>query len=79
MENIEMTFSKNTLYIDILGVINKKIVKKIKQKLYCIVDEYEIEKVIVNVKNSNILDPENFYDFLDEYDIKYNSKLVLIE
>ena len=40
MFKTDIEFSKNTLYIDIEGPVNKKNIQKLKRKLYYIVEEY---------------------------------------
>ncbi len=75
--NIE--FSKNTLYINIEGVINKDNLKKLRKKMYYIIDEYSIYDIVIDVKNSSYIETDAFYSFLDDYDIKYGGNLVVIE
>ncbi|MFA5603241.1 MAG: hypothetical protein WDA12_00075 [Bacilli bacterium] len=79
MFKTEIEFSKNTLYINILGNVNRDSLSKLRQKMYYIIDEYNVFDIVINVKNSEYVDMDAFYNFLDEYDIKYGGNLIVVD
>lgn len=79
MFKTDIEFSKNTLYINIEGVINSDNLKKVRKKMYYIIEEYSIYDIVIDIKKSSDVDSDAFYEFLDEYDMKYGGNLVVME
>ncbi len=79
MLKTEIEFSQNTLYINLEGTVDYKRIKKLKQKIYYIIEEYNVFDIVINVEGAEYLDPFAFYNFLDEYDIKYGGNLMVVE
>ena len=79
MFNVDIIYNRATLYILVEGNLNKKNIFKLKERLYNIVKTYNILNIVLDVKKTNILDEIAFYDFLDDYDMKYECKLKVLE
>ena len=79
MFKTDIEFSKNTLYIDIEGPVNKKNIQKLKKKLYYIVEEYSIGDVVLNIEKGKDIDEEALYEFLDEYDEIYGGNITIMD
>ncbi len=79
MFNIDIIYNRETLYILVEGNLNKKNISKLKERLYNIVKTYNILNIILDVKKTNIMDELAFYNFLDDYDMKYDGKLKVVE
>lgn len=79
MFNVDIIYNRSTLYILVEGNLNKKNIFKLKDRLYSIVKSYNILNVVLDVKKTNILDEIAFYDFLDDYDMKYEGSLKVLE
>ena len=79
MHKTEIEFSKNTLYINIEGIINKKNIQSLKKKVFYIIDEYNINNIVVDIRKMKTMDQDAFYDFLDDYDIEYGGNLEVVE
>lgn len=79
MFKTEIEFSRNTLYVNLSGNISRENIRRLKQKIYYIIEEYNIYEIVINVKNSEFVDVDAFYNFLDEYDIKYGGNLFVVE
>lgn len=75
----DIIYSKNTLYITVEGMLLKKQITTLKQKIYYIINEYSVEDIVIDLKNINSYDKEAFYEFLDDYDIKFGGNLAVIE
>ena len=70
-------YRKKALYITLRGIASKDAIKKFKKKLYYVINEYNINNIVVNLKM--IDNKDSLYDLFDEYDIKYGGDLVLID
>lgn len=79
MFKTDIEFTKNTLFIDIEGPINKKNISKLKKKLYYIVEEYSVGDIILNIQKSNSIDEVALYEFLDEYDELYGGNITVMD
>ena len=79
MFKIDFVYNRDTLYINVEGILNKKNIIKVKDRLYSILNKYSISNIVLDVKKTNILDEISFYNFLDDYDCKYYGSLKLIE
>ena len=79
MFNVDIVYNRETLYILVEGNLNKKNISKLKERLYNIVKTYNILNIILDVKKTNIMDELAFYNFLDDYDMKYDGKLKVVE
>lgn len=79
MFKTEIEFSKNTLYITVKGMANKKNIIELKRKLYYILNEYGTMDIMIDIKEVAVLDKETFYDMLDDYDIRYGGNLSVVE
>lgn len=79
MVKMDFMYTKSTLFITLNGIINKKNISTLKRKMYYIVDEYEIDNIVIDIKNIHTMDYDAFYDFLDNYDIKYQGHLEVVE
>ena len=79
MFKTEIEFSKNTLYVNLEVNVNRDNLIKLKGKIYYIIDEYNVFDIVINVQNSEYVDTIAFYNFLDEYDIKYGGNLIVVE
>ena len=79
MFNIDIVYNRETLYILVEGNLNKKNIIKLKERLYNIVKTYNILNIVLDIKKTTILDELEFYNFLDDYDMKYDGKLKVVE
>ena len=79
MFNVDIIYNREKFYILVEGNLNKKNICKLKDRLYNIVRTYNILNIVLDVKKTNILDEIAFYDFLDDYDMKYDGKLKVVE
>ena len=75
--NTYFEYLRKALYVTLSGICSKDSVKKFKKKLYYVINEYNINNIVVNLKM--VENKESIYDLLDEYDIKYGGDLVVID
>lgn len=79
MFKMDFVYSRETLYITVEGILNKKNIERIENRLYDILSKYSILNIVLDVKKTNILDEIAFYSFLDDYDYKYDGSLKVVE
>lgn len=79
MLQTEIEFTKNTLYVFMKGIANKKSICELQRKMYHIIDEYDITDIVIDIKHMKSMDFDTFYQFLDDYDIKYGGNLNVVE
>lgn len=79
MFKTDIEFCRNTLYIDVEGIINKKNLTNLKKKLYYISSEYSIGKVVLNIQKGKNIDKIALYDFLYEYDEIYGGTITITD
>jgi len=75
----QIEYSNDILFIELYGIMSKKDVRKIRKKMFSIIEEYNIDKIVIDIKNIEDMDKNAFYSFLDEYDFKYNGNLTVID
>jgi hypothetical protein len=73
---MEMTYTNNILYINIEERINFSLIKKLKYRLFYLIDSYGIEEIILNI-NDNHYDTSLIMELINEYNMKYNGKLTV--
>lgn len=79
MFKTEIEFSKNTLYVNVRGILSDRNIREMRRKLYYIVSEYGIQDIVIDIKNIVSIDRDAFYRFLDDYDIRYGGNLMVVE
>jgi anti-anti-sigma regulatory factor len=75
----DIIYTKDTLFINLSGIMNKKEINNLKKKIYTIVLDYGINNVVIDIRKIITMDKEYFYHFLDEYDSNFNGYLKLKE
>lgn len=63
----DMIYSDDTLFIYLEGSINKKEVKKLKNRIDNIINEYQINDVVIDTKNMIKSNDLFFNDLVNEY------------
>ncbi len=79
MFKTEIEYRKDTLFVQIFGPLTRRNISKLKRKLYYILTEYGINHVVMNISEASPFDKEEFYQFLDEYDIEFGGQLEIVK
>lgn len=74
---MEMIFSNNTLYINIEERINFSLINKLQNKLYRIIDSYNISNIEITILNESYYDKTLITDLINDYKTKYNGHLIV--
>ena len=72
-----MTYINNKLYIEIEDRINFSLIKKLKYRLFHLVDSYAINDIELNIISNEHYDTSLLYELLNEYNRKYDGKLIV--
>ena len=78
MLDLKMVYRKNTLYVNLLGSINQDSLLTIKKRIFTVVSEYDIKKVIFCTKGLNNSDLNLINSFKSEFKKKFNNSLLII-
>ena len=74
---MKMIYTNKTLYVDIEERINFSMVKKLKSRLFHLIDSYAITNIELNILNNEHYDMSLINELLDDYNRKYNGKLII--
>ena len=66
----------NTLYVNLNDYIDDIIIDKLKNRVFNILDDYDIQNIVLNIISNN---KDNYLidEFINEYHKKYNGNLLL--
>ena len=78
MFNIDIIYSNNTLTVNVDGIMNKHNINQIKKRIYYIINQYGINDIIIDIKNVIKIDELVLDEFLNDYDIKYGGKIIVL-
>ena len=69
-------YNDKTLYVNLEELINNNSLNVLKQRVFGILNDYDIENIVLNLisnnKNNYLLD-----EFIEEYNKKYHGKLTI--
>lgn len=74
---MNMVYKDDTLYVDMVGSIGANEIRMLKSRLYSVLDQYEVDNVIINVKNTFSLNRNLFNSFVRDYHRNYNGHLTI--
>lgn len=74
---MEMVYKDNILFINIEDRINFSLIKKLKNKLFYLIDSYGVEEIILNINSNEHYDRTLLYELLNEYNQKYTGKFTV--
>lgn len=73
---MKITYTNNILYINIEDRINFSLIKKLKHRLFYLIDSYAFQEIILNI-NDEHYDESLISELINEYNIKYSGKLIV--
>lgn len=79
MSKTEFIYNNQTLFVNLNGEYNSKKITSLRKKLYTIINQYGINDIVIDKKQTTQIDSTAFYDMLDDYDIKYGGNLNVVE
>ena len=74
---MKMIYTNNTLYVNIEERINFSMIKKLKSRLFHLIDSYAISNIELNILNNEHYDMSLIIELIDDYNRKYSGKLII--
>lgn len=78
-DNIDIVYTKNTLYVNVFGCVDLSIIKKINSKINIILKDFEIPNIVINFNNSTICNKDEVYEFLEHFNHDYAYDIKILE
>lgn len=78
MFKTELEYSRETLFVHIEGVIHYEEMKRLKHKMYRIINEYGINDIVIDIKKATNIDTDAFYEFIEDYQDQYSGSMKVI-
>lgn len=72
---MDLYYKNETLYVDITNDINLDTIATLKRRVFHIIDDYGIDKIIINISGS--YDKKMLNEFKKEYYHKYKGYLLI--
>ncbi|HHW69094.1 MAG TPA: hypothetical protein GX747_01980 [Tenericutes bacterium] len=79
VDNIDIIYTKNTLYVNVFGYVDLNIIKTINNKLNNILKDFHIPNIVLDFKYSIIPNKNEIYEFLDNFNSKYICDVKIVE
>ncbi len=74
-----MVYTKDTLIVNLYGVMDEVGMMALKEKLYRIISDYGIDNIILNISKITKLDDAIFTSLLDDYYSNFKGRLIVKE
>ena len=74
---MEMFFTNNVLYINVMERVNFSLISKLKVRLYNIIDSYGFLQIEINILNDEHYDKSLIEEFLMDYNAKYSGRVII--
>ncbi len=78
MLKVNMEYRSKTLFVNIMGSLDKRNIKKIKTKINYIINEYGIGTIRLDLTQINFIDVFEFEKMIDDYNMIYGNKIEVI-
>lgn len=75
---MNMIYENDTLYVDLEGDMDIREVSILKERLFSVLDQYDIYNVVLNTKNSIGLNKKKINLIKKEYKGRYNGNFKVI-
>lgn len=74
---MNMIYKDDTLFVDLVGVVGYKEVNMTKQRLFSVLDQYEVDNVVVNVRKAFKINRNVMNSFVNDYHKNYSGNLLI--
>lgn len=74
---MNMIYKNDTIYIDMIGNIDGDDMRQLKRRLFSVLDQYEVENVVINVKSVFNLNRNLMNSLVKEYHKNYRGSLTI--
>lgn len=74
---MEIYYKNETLYVDIEELIDYELLKNLKSRIFRIIDDYGIDRIILNIENDHNNNRSLLKTFEREFRSQYRGDLVI--
>ena len=74
---MEMFYTNDTLYVNIDDRVDFTLIKRLRNKIYRIIDTYHISNIEIKILNDSHYDFTLIDDLINDYRTKYNGRIVV--
>ena len=74
---MEMVYINDTLYVNIDDRVDFTLIKRLRNKIYRIIDTYHISNIEIRILNDSHYDFTLIDDLINDYRTKYNGRIVV--
>ena len=74
---MEMVYINDTLYVNIDDRVDFTLIKRLRNKIYRIIDTYHISNIEIKILNDSHYDFTLIDDLINDYGTKYNGRIVV--
>ncbi len=74
---MEMVYINDTLYVNIDDRVDFTLIKRLRNKIYRIIDTYHISNIEIKILNDSHYDFTLIDDLINDYRTKYNGRIVV--
>ena len=78
MLKVNMEYRSKTLFVNLIGSLDKRSIKRIKTKINYIINEYGIGTIRLDLTQINFIDVFEFEKMIDDYNMIYGNKIEVI-
>ncbi len=72
---MRMIFNDDVLYVDVEGEIGYLEMDVIKNRVFSVLDQYEVDNIVVNFENAFNFNKKSISTFIREYHQKYSGSI----
>lgn len=74
---MEMFYTNDTLYVNIDDRVDFSLIKRLRNKIYHIIDMYHISNIEIKILNDNHFDLTLIDDLINDYKVRYNGRIIV--
>jgi len=74
---MELYYKNETLFVDVHETINETIANTMKKRIFNIIDDYDIDRIILKTSKTNASEKALLQNLEKEYKQKYNGNLII--
>lgn len=74
---MEMFFTNNVLYVNVMERVSFSLINKLKARLYNVIDNYGFLDIEINILNDEHFDKSLIDEFLMDYNAKYSGRVII--
>ena len=74
---MDIIYKNDTLFVELVGDVDTLTVSEMQKKLFSVLDQYDVENVVINVRGIFNLDRKIFNTVINEYHKNYRGKIMI--